>query len=244
MNNKTSSINTVRIIAAILILLAGYGFTARAQDLLKLKSGKELKVIIVEENESIVKYREFENQSGPVYTVKKENVESVKYKKGSRENQENAVVEQGKPAQQNVGPDSASNLLTVYKRNLLLNGAVQSARSVRLMMEDQPDALKSFDSAKKMFILSNSCPLIVMVISFSAAQAMNGMTEQSDKLRVGIPVLCVDGILIVAGILFAKNGKTKLKNSVALYNSSVNKPVKYTLNFGLRGNGLGLTVNF
>lgn len=233
--------------ALFIILMSGSGISARAQDVLKLKSGKELKVNIVEEGSAIIKYREYENPTGPVYSIGRDKVDTIKYKKGGKAEQDSKVSAQAKdsvtknevPVKNNQAPQ-----LTAKKRVVYLDGVAQSSRSIRLLMEDQPEALKAYESGKKMFTASNACPIIIMVISFSASQAMNNKTEQSEKLGIGIPVLCIDGALIAAGIILASKGKVKLQKSVSLYNSSVNNPVQTTLNFGLQGKGIGVALKF
>jgi hypothetical protein len=240
-------INKIGYLAIFIALISGFNNTAGAQDLLKLKSGKELKVNIVEEGTSIIKYREYEDPKGPVYSIGKDKVDSIKYKKGNKGEQEAKSNIQSKDTVKTDETSVKSNLppqLTAKKRAVYLDGVAQSSRSVRLLMEDQPEALKYYESGKKMFTASNACPLIVMVISFTAAQSMKNMTEQSDKMRVGIPVLCVDGALIAAGIILASKGKVKLQKSVSLYNSSLNRPVQTSLNFGLQGSGIGVAMKF
>jgi hypothetical protein len=237
---------SARRLTIIFLLPAFFSLSSYSQDILKLKSGKELKVIIVEENENAVKYREFENQSGPVYTVKKENVESVKYKKGKAAQAAKDSV-QVKDNSNKASSESGSNgepLLTAKKRAVYIDGVAQSSRSIRLLMEDNPEALKNFDSAKKLFKASNACPFVIMGLSLIATNTMNGMEEQSDRLKIGIPVLCVDAGLIVAGIILASKGKAKLQKSVSLYNSAVSKPVQASLSIGLQDNGVGIALKF
>jgi hypothetical protein len=237
---------SARYLACIIFLFGFFSLSSNAQDILKLKSGKELKVIIVEENESTVKYREFENQSGPVYSVKKENVESVKYKKGKAPQVAKDTV-QVKDTVNKVSSSVKSSgepQLTAKKRVIYLDGIAQSPRSIRLLLEDHPEALKNYESGKKMFRASNACPWVIMGLSLIATNTMNGMEEQSDKLKVGIPVLCVDAGLIVAGIILASKGKAKLQKSVSLYNTDVSKPVQTSLIIGLQDNGIGIALKF
>jgi len=232
------------ITIVVIILFHGSGGFVFAQDILIMKSGKELKVNIVEESGDIIKYREFENPTGPLYSVRKENVAEVKYKKATRETQAAKVAEPVKPAADVPVQGSNSNVLTTKKRNIYLDGVPQSPRGIRLLMEDQPEALKSFESGRKMFTAVNICPLVAMAITFPAAFAVNNMEEQSDKTRVGLIVLSIDGVIVISAILLGSAGKKKFRNSVSLYNSAVNKPVQYSLKFGLQDNGVGFALRF
>jgi len=251
--NKTELYQVVRsknfagflkaVTVVIMVFFYGSEGSVFAQDILILKSGKELKVTIVEETGGVIKYREFENPTGPLYSVNKNNVAEVKYKKATRETQAVVVTEPVKPADITV-PEIKSNMLTTKKRYLYLDGVVQAPRSVRLLLEDQPEALNSYESAKKMFTASNICPITVMIISFAASRSIQDMPEQEDKTRVGLIVLSIDGALIISGILLASAGKKKLRNTVSLYKPVSNSPVQYSLNFGMQENGVGLALRF
>jgi hypothetical protein len=241
--SKRFAIAIKTIAVLVIFLFCGSGGPAFAQDILIMKSGKELKVNIVEESTDIIKYREFESPAGPLYTVRKENVAEIKYKKGSRETQAANVAERVNPADITI-PGVKSNLLTTKKRYLYLDGVVQAPRSVRLLLEDQPEALRSYESAKKLFTASNICPITVMIISFAASRSIQDMPEQEDKTRVGLIVLSIDGALIISGILLASAGKKNLRNTVSLYKPVSNSPGQYSLNFGLQENGVGLALRF
>jgi hypothetical protein len=240
-------IKRIGYLAIFIALISGINNKAAAQDLLKLKSGKELKVNIVEEGTSIIKYRDYQDPSGPVYSIGRDKVDSIEYKKGGKGKQEAKAITQAKDTIKNTDASVKSDMspqLTTKGRTVYLDGVAQSSRSIRLLMEDQPEALKTFESGKKMFTASNACPMIALIITFAASQSINDMTEQSDKLRVGIPVLTVDAALIVAGIILSSKGKVKLQKSVSLYNSSVNKPVQSSLSYGVLGSGVGFALKF
>jgi hypothetical protein len=218
--------------------------SAIAQDLLILKNGKELKVNIVEEGPDIIKYREFDDPSGPLYSVAKENVASIKYKKGAKDIQDTKVRELEKPVADPSSENSTSGLLTAKKKNVYLDGVVQAPRSMRLIMEDQPEALRLYESGRKLYRLSNSCAFGVMITSFIFTQSVNKKETSEEKIRAGIPGLVIDGGFIIAAIIMSASGKSKIRNSVTLYNSAINKPVSYKLDLGLQENGIGLALKF
>src|SRR5665647_2411475 len=86
--NKDLSGVSKAILAIVFFLFCGFIESTFAQDIIILKSGKELKANIIEESTDIIKYREYENPTGPLYSVTKDKVASVKYKKGSKDTQE------------------------------------------------------------------------------------------------------------------------------------------------------------
>lgn len=228
----------IPVVVVFLFFVSGFGESAKAQDLLILKSGKELKVNIIEESTDIIKYRDFDNPTGPLNSIGKDKVASVSYKKGTKDALNTRTKEPEKAKQTEVGNASQSSdnkLLTVKKRYVLMDGAVQSAHKVKTLMEDMPEALNNYDKGKKLCNASNGCAFGVILTSFIATEISNGKKENSDKLRASVIGLGIDGGLIIAGIVLAVTGKHKIRNSVALYNSTISKPATYKLNIGVQG---------
>lgn len=232
------------IMLIMFFLFGGFVESAHAQDLIILKSGKELKANIIEESTDIIRYREYENPTGPLYSVTKDKVASVKYKKGSKDTQESKVRETEKSSFNAPVQVNKTGLLTAKKRLVYLDGVAQAPRSIRLLMEDQPEALKLYESGKKLCNLSNACAFGAMFTSFIFNQSVNKKVTSEEKIRAGIPGLVIDGGFIIAAIIMSSSGKSKIKKSVTLYNSSVIKPVSYNLNLGIQENGIGLGLKF
>ena len=72
-----------------------------AQDIITLKSGEEVKAKILEIGTSDVKYKKFENQTGPSYTMFKSDIFMIKYENGTKD-----VFANTSPA---TKPDNNSN---------------------------------------------------------------------------------------------------------------------------------------
>jgi hypothetical protein len=232
---------TIRSFSVILLTMALAGGSAFAQDILTLTSGRELKVTIVEEGTDLVKYRDYENPAGPLYSVSKDKVAGIKYKKGSKPPQATVpvVIAEKEPV-----TASASPLLTTKKRNVLLDGKVQSRRNVKTIMVDNPEAIREYETGKKMCNLSNGCAVGVIITSFIASQAANGKETDSESKAAATKGLVVDGVFVIGAIVLASVGKSKIRHSVALYNSSLEKPVTYKLDLGLQEHGIGFAVKF
>ena len=238
---KAGSGKIIRIVT-LMILFFAFTASAGAQDVLILKSGKELKVNIVEEGTDIIKYREFDNPSGPLYTVSRSNVASIRYEKGSKATLNSKTIATEKPLV--AAQINQTGLLTAKRKNVYLDGVVQAPRSVRLLMEDQTEALRLYESGRKLYRASTSCAFGVMITSFVFSQRVNKKETSEEKIRAGIPGLVIDGGFIVAAIIMAASGKSKVRSSAILYNSAVNKPVSYKLDFGIQENGIGLALKF
>lgn len=241
---KYKALKVIRVWSISLLILSGFISTTFAQDMLILKSGKELKVKIVEDGTEIIKYREFEDPSGPLYTIAKSNVASIRYEKGSKITQETKSGEPAKAATDALSDGSKTPALTAKKKNVYLDGVMQAPRSVRLIMEDQPEAFELYQSGRKLYRLSNACAYGVIITSFIFSRSVNKKETSEEKIRAGIPGLVIDGGFIVAAIIMSATGKSKIRSSVNMYNSSLNKPVTYKLDFGIQENGIGLALRF
>lgn len=76
--------NLRKILASVLIIV-GIICNSQAQDLLVYKNGDEQKVKVLEINTGDVKYKKWDNQQGPTYTVLKSELFMVKYQNGSKD---------------------------------------------------------------------------------------------------------------------------------------------------------------
>lgn len=236
---------TVRFMHLIvLVFLSGCLTSVSAQDVLTLKSGKTLQVQIVDESGGIVKYRDAGNTSGPLYSVSRENVATIKYGRKSKSNTEEKVSKDNEVAVNKSEPVEESQLLTVKKRYVYLNKRVQSPRQVKTIMEDYPAAVDMYTSGRKLLSASNVCPVSVVGICFAANLITNGMEDNSDRLKVLGPALAISGGLMISGIILASQGKKKVRKAVNIYNEGISKPVSYEIKFGISGQGIGLALRF
>ena len=69
----------------ILVVLIGFGFSVMAQDVIVLKDGTEINALVQEIDVEYVKYKKFDNQSGPVYTKAIAEIFMIKYQNGSKD---------------------------------------------------------------------------------------------------------------------------------------------------------------
>jgi hypothetical protein len=255
---KAESAGMIKILlvfAALLFFLCGSGEKASAQDLLILKSGKELKVNIIEESPDIVKYREFDNPTGPLFSIGKDKVASIQYKKGSKETvqpqakEKENIISAGKVTPEQPG---AFKPLTYKKRMVKEDGRTLSVRQVKTLMEEYPVALKKYESGKFLGKASNGCAFGVIIVSFAATLKANSIPTkfktnaevQSEKMKILVPALAIDGVLLITGIVLASIGRHNIHSAVTIYNSSANKPVTYKLDVGLQDHGVGLALRF
>ena len=94
----------MRIIIKYLLLMAITisGLKGSAQDIIAKKDGQIIKAKVVEISETSVLYKYFDNQEGPTYSIKIENIFSLTYENGQQEKFSNSITEAAKPSKQEM----------------------------------------------------------------------------------------------------------------------------------------------
>ncbi len=120
-----------------------FAFTSlKAQDIITLKTGEDIKSKIMEIGLSDVKYKKFENLSGPTYTMNKSDIFMIKYENGSKD-----VFGNTSPA---AKPDQSNN---EYNSNNN-NNSYNNNNSVRKQVEEEyrnTDAQREYDKNMKLY---------------------------------------------------------------------------------------------
>ena len=218
-----------------------------AQDIIILNSGRQIKARIVDEDTIMIRYRDYGDRNGPLYNVEKRLVADVKYSRETIKAREaKPVIDNKKADAGNVSEGKSSELLTVKARYVFKDGMKVSPRNVKDIMEDDPESLKLYENGYKLCKMSNACPVGIILVSTVSSLTANRYEEQSDRMKILIPALAVDGALIVASIILSSSGKSKIRQSVELYNSRINQPGPLSVSVmpSITGNGIGLVVKF
>lgn len=243
----TGKLKSLVILIVFIILLFGQGGLANAQDIIKLKSGNEIKATVIEENPSIVKYREYGDPSGPVYSIGMEKVESISYKRGTKPVQEAGSAKQeevkSRDKQAPVVKGQPGELIFI-NRNIYLDGIRKGPKEIRIMMEDMPEALNAFEKGRKMLGASASCAFGVIMVSSISSFISIKQKDDKDKVRTSAIGLAIDGGIIIAAIVLGSGGRNNLRKSVSLYNSAARKPVSMNISIGVQEHGIGFGVRF
>jgi len=69
-------------ILLILVAVFGFGIIANAQDVIVTTEGKKINSKVVEVNENDIRYKLFDNPSGPTYFMKKSEIATILYESG------------------------------------------------------------------------------------------------------------------------------------------------------------------
>jgi hypothetical protein len=66
----------------VLLIFAGSVFSVSAQDLITKKDGNEIRAKVTEVDLEVIRYKQFDNQTGPTYVMSKSEIFRIKYENG------------------------------------------------------------------------------------------------------------------------------------------------------------------
>jgi len=249
----------------LLAFIVLFGFRAVAQDVIVLKNGDEIKSIVQEVGVQYVKYKKFDNQTGPIYNVAISEIFMIKYTNGSKDvfnepvKQQDTKTEQS--VQQSIKEDkkesqNPSKLSFIYGK-VFFNGKSITDEQVKNILSSNDlitnsKACDIYRSGSSRVSLGGSliwCGLaylcigsVLYIIDMAAYQSNNASLE---GLSYTLYELGAVGALI--GWPIYHSGNNRIKKAIDIYNTSINSKHQsdLSLNFGItQSGGLGLTLNF
>lgn len=221
----------LRKVIALAICLAG-SVTMFAQDVITLKNGDEILVVVQEVGIDKVKYKKFENSNGPNYTLRKSGIFMIKYENGSKDVFNETTT--SAPSDKQLSIESELS----YNNGVWQNGTKIKPDQVMRIMSGKSEALQQYNSGRSLNIAGQ---IIAYPCSFLLGWDLGtriGGGEGNDVL------LGVGASGIVIGLIMSLYGESKMKTAVQLYNSKISNTVSYQINFGFTQTGVGLCMNF
>lgn len=240
----------------MIIVACVLGASVYAQDVITMTNGEEVKALVLEITQSEIKYKKFDNPNGPNYTLKKSEIFMIKYANGSKEvynipTPEGNNVEKsgqgktGKPRETQLEPLSIQGI-KIYNSY----GKKLSKDEVRNMMRNVPEALNLYNSGNSLRTTGNVFYGIeIGVIAMWSINQLNGVNGDKNS-QILSSMYWYFGValgLAIPATICRNSGKSKIENSVGVYNSGISQKYKsdMSLNFGItRSGGVGLTFNF
>ncbi|MDR1341742.1 MAG: hypothetical protein LBK18_00635 [Prevotellaceae bacterium] len=229
----------------LLAMFFGSMATAFAQDIITLKNGDEIKAKVQEIGISEVKYKKYDNLTGPLYTLLKAEIFMIKYENGKKDifKDEPAVpttpsVSSHEDMRKTLELDS--EFMDEGFKNAY--GVKLSEKEIRAILTKTPDALKEYDSGKSLRQIGTVCSWTgVICLGTSLGLLLNPNVESP------APAICFLSVSLAgltASFILYSQGNAKWKSAYNLYQGS--KSGKSTsLNFGLtRSGGAGFTLTF
>ena len=203
-----------------------------AQDVIVKKSGDEFKTKVLEVNQSIVTYKMFDNQEGPVYNMNKDEILMIKYQDGTKDifNQETSVLQ---PSVQPI----TSGKIRIVENVFYFNGVKQNDISVINLMKANGDNQSAWAYKKGWNMQKAGTPLIavgipaliagILIASVSSSNTKttytNGIahttTSNDRSTAIAGSVTTLVGIAsTVVGVVFKVHGKKKKALAAGAYN--------------------------
>ena len=220
---------------------------AQSQDYLYLLNSDTIKSKVLEVNENDVKYKDFENPDGPVYTINKSRIDKIIYQNGKVDYFNSVATDNNQNSNQNL-----PKLLT-FDQLMAFTDAEKEAYLSTIGIQSIYEKFKkgqSFTEKGKrlrgtgVFITIGGC-----VLYGTSLVIIEDRFEEGAILYVaGSVALTAGQLLIIASIPFSAVGGGLKKSAESQYQDfSLGKSytsIKPVLNFGLTQNGIGLSLKF
>ena len=216
-------------------MMAGV-FSAKAQDVITLKSGEEIKAKVTEVSATEVKYKRFDNLDGPTIVIEKQDVFFINYENGTRE-VINSITED-EPSDPTAIPTGGLYAVGV---NVYQGGLPLNKEQVRDVLASNPQALQLYNKG-----IRKGRNGIIMGITGSAILITNAalMTYRVVGLIDGIVFFGVGvGLLVPGYLVMPKKAKTLVNNAVSTYNGGISS-TQAELKIGFTGTGIAFVLNF
>jgi hypothetical protein len=232
----------IMLIAAFLFI--GICNTLFAQDILLLKSGDEIKVLVNEISTDLIKYKKFENPDGPLYVIEKNKVVMITYKNGSKDvfSEVPETKKQEQKKQTTEAKPKKIELLTAHKGVVRQNAVVLNKKEVRTLMNNNIDALELYNKGQKQVFVGEIVAGVGLGIEIVALIAMN--THKFNDTTVGIIGISGGVVCLATSMTVTFSGRKKIGKSVDSFNSGIKSQSSYNLEVGINQDGLALVFSF
>ena len=205
-----------------MVVLIGFGIAAIAQDVIITKEGKKINSRVTEVNENDIRYKLFENQSGPTYFMKKSDIASILYESGHVDVFNMSI--------------STSPSQTGYNPRQYTQSDLKSAKALR-------NAGVALFSTGMAFTFAIGIPLYFTSWNYDYYYYNRYNYGQA---IAGIVFYSVGSSIIIPGIVMWAVGQTRM-NRINRFNPngfSLFESEKVQFNLAVSGNSMGLKLNF
>ena len=254
------------------VWLAGMVFFVSAQDVIITKDSKKIDAKVTEVNVDNIRYRDFNNPEGPVYTILKNEIVSILYQNGTVETYTTSKTSPPKPDYQsyssvNRTTDCVNNSVLV---NVWAEGDVIHYHDRRAGNRDIKEILQKtyYPSYRKfvsgdravhagvVLLITGSVLAIggIVLIENSGYYDEGGSGQDEDMLIAGVTMCILGGAEIITSIplMAAGNAKRKRAKREFIINCMSLQPEEKTekrleaphLDFTVKNNELGLAWTF
>ncbi|GHT32872.1 hypothetical protein FACS189434_05690 [Bacteroidia bacterium] len=239
----------------IYFLLLGQCLSCYSQDIIVTKAEKRINAKVTEVNVDNIRYYEYDNQTGPVYTILKSDVVTIIYKNGKVENyntsspqtvkESNSAVSDKQDVSSNEQTDKKPNLTVSDNQFVNLNDMTNDEIELFFKNNNYTDLYNQFHKGMKLRRVGQGLTgfgLLSISIGFTIydnAKTIGGVAFGRVLIVAGIPVSAVGIPLWAVGA----GQRRRAKNN---YSEMYNKTSDFQpyLQFNVNSNGVGLAYVF
>ena len=222
-----------------------------AQDVIVKKDNSTILSKVLEISDIEIKYKKWNNQDGPIYTIKKTDVVSINYQNGDIDKFDNEEI--STPATVHITPKS-QNKGGYMKRagnSLYLNGLKLSDEEVKYLVGNAN--YETYISAKSQINFGEVCDVVFWISLGGFALCLT--SESNDYIYVATLLGVVSDISLACSFIFKGIGKGRMNWVAEEYNKKSNNSYSFNIapsimnfstpqsqnNYGL---GVTLSLNF
>ena len=239
--------------------------SAMAQDIITLKTGDDIDALIEKVGAEEIEYKRWDNQTGPVYVVKKNEIFMIKYRNGSKDLFNTTTSPSPVTPLTPVTPVTPVTPLTPSSTNLQTEfyriGDDDKAMLDFFRRNNFSDYYGSFSKACKRkksgstwlgvglgFTGVGAILMVCGVAQTSKADDLDKAMNSTLLISMGVSLAGSGNLMTIGGMINCIVGasrKKAIKNDFAKeYFGVTNYTYQSELKFGTTANGIGLTLNF
>ena len=253
----------------LLLLMVGQFMASSAKDVIVMKNTTPIEAKVLEVTPTEVKYKKISNLEGPIFVIYRSEINTIVYENGEVESfvQESATNtdKANTPQQAETSDNNTNKELQLYptldrvKGQYVLGNVTMNKKEYGNFLYDNcPVAYEKWHSGTKrvrcgwIFAITGLTCEVMSTISFiSYADSEHYYskggyyTYDDGALAMGIATLVPAILLETTAIPLLATGYSSRRKSIGLYNEQcAPKNSAFELRLNMKGNGLGLSLNF
>ena len=231
----------------ITIILILTNLMIKAQDIIVLKDGNEVKAMVAEISSEQVKYRKFDNDTGVIYTIEKSKILMVKYQNGTKD------IFTASPSREESSPKTRLDKpklgfsKIMFGRNFTENGIATSINRIESLMQTNPDAFASLQKGN-----ANNTGYYIgsigggVLLGWGLGKLIAYDPQHSTEPNNSAVFIGIGAAGAIAGFIMYAAANKHYSQAVQLYNQSLMSHGKSPVNLyiGYTGTGIGAKLSF
>jgi len=245
----------------LLTFILLFGIKAMAQDFIILKNGDEIKSLVQEVGAEYVKYKKFDNQTGPVYNMAVSEIFMIQYANGSKDvfnkitQSQETKTEQEEVKQEPQKPQKPANLAFVsgkvflddkaltheQVRNLLtLNDSLTNTNAAYYYMSGYSQ-LQLAKSSRASMWMSLGLGVGCLIASSATWDGTYGANNDTSSFFDSMAIVCFISSITssISWLIFDNSGNNRINDAMSTYNTSLKSKHSsdVSMNFGITRSG-------